>query len=108
MRSPSRLKPEGRFIAVKLVAPGATMRYVNGCWLKLETAAGLVMTGGGGLTVRVSVLVLLLVTLVAVRPMVETPVAVGDPLITPFVALSVSPAGKPLAEKVATVFVPIW
>lgn len=59
----------------------------------------LVMTGFGGLTVRVSVARPVPFALVAPRVTDETPVVVGVPEIIPDVESTLSPAGSPVAAK---------
>ena len=59
----------------------------------------LVMTGTGGLTVRVRSAVPVPPLLVAPSVTVEVPVAVGVPEMSPVEVLTDKPEGSPVAEK---------
>jgi hypothetical protein len=62
------------------------------------------MSGGGGLIVITSVLLSEFVTFEAVRTtLLNVPVAVGMPLMTPEAGLIVRPGGRFVAAKVAVV-----
>jgi hypothetical protein len=56
------------------------------------------ITGAGGTTVIVNVAVPVPPALVAPNVTVELPAVVGVPAIAPVVALTLRPAGRPLAE----------
>jgi hypothetical protein len=92
------LNPAGNPPAPKLVGElEATMAYE-----KLEPDVpvedvALEITGGGGLTMRMSVAVPVPPALVAPRPMFEAPGPVGVPEMTPVDELNVRPAGSPEA-----------
>ena len=59
---------------------------------------------GGALTVSVSVPVPVPPALVALRAIMNVPAAVGVPEMTPVVALSAKPVGKPVAPKLVGLF----
>ncbi len=61
----------------------------------------------GGATVIVRVLVSWLLALAALVVTVKVPLSVGVPLISPVVALTVKPAGNPVAPKLVGLFVPV-
>ena len=65
------------------------------------------ITGFGGLTVRVSVLVPVPLALIALRVTLVTAAVVGVPEITPVEVLTVKPAGKPVAPKLVGVLVAV-
>ena len=67
----------------------------------------LVITGAGGLIVRVKTLLPLPPALVALRLMFEEPAVVGVPEIKPLVVLIERPAGKPVALKLVGLFVAV-
>ena len=60
---------------------------------------GLVIAGFPKLTVSVSTAVPVPTALVALNVIGKTPTAVGVPLISPVLVLTLSPAGSPLAPK---------
>jgi len=60
---------------------------------------GLVMTGGGGLIVKVSVAVPVPLAFVALIVTLYVPAAVGVPEIKPVFVLTVRPAGRPVAPQ---------
>ena len=70
------------------------MKAVPTVALALST---LVMVGAGHRTRKAKVALPVPPAFVAPKVIVEFPAAVGVPLIRPLVALSVSPAGRPLA-----------
>jgi hypothetical protein len=57
------------------------------------------MTGAGGLTVSVRVLVPVPPALVALKVMVEVATVVGVPEMTPVVVFTLNPVGNPVALK---------
>src|SRR5262245_45088043 len=63
-----------------------------------------IMVGASLAMVSVSVSVLVPPVLVALRVIKNFPVIVGMPVITPVVALSDKPGGKPVASKLVGVF----
>ena len=67
----------------------------------------LVMTGIGGLTVKVSVRVPVPPAFVAVKVMVALPVAEGVPEMSPVVVFTFNPAGRPLAPKLVGLLVAV-
>ena len=70
---------------------------------------GLVITGAGGLIVRVSGAVPVPPALVALRVTENVPAAEGVPLINPVEVSTVSGAGKPVASKlVGELVAVIW
>ena len=69
----------------------------------------LVITGAGGLIVRVRALVPVPPAFVALRVIFEVPMVVGVPEIRPVAVLIDRPAGKPAALKLAGLLVAkIW
>jgi len=69
----------------------------------------LVMTGGGGLIVKVKVAFPVPLPLVALIVTLYVPAVVGVPEISPFVVFTVKPAGSPVALKLVGLFVAvIW
>ena len=67
----------------------------------------LVMTGGGGFTVSVSVAVPVPPGLLALSITENVPAADGVPLINPVETLTVIPAGRPVALKLVGEFVAV-
>ena len=67
----------------------------------------LVMTGGRGLIVKVSVAVPVPPLFVARSVTLDAPAAVGVPVIKPVVVLTESPAGNPVALKPVGLFVAV-
>ena len=63
----------------------------------------LVITGGGGLIVKVSVAVPVPLPLVALRLTLYVPAVVGVPEIKPVAVLTLKPAGKGVAPQVVMV-----
>jgi hypothetical protein len=89
-------------VAAKLDGlPVAVIWKVKGCPAWPMAAEALLITGVAGaalLTVRVSVAVPDPAEFVAVRPIVETPAAVGVPEMSPATGSSVRPLGSPEAS----------
>ena len=67
----------------------------------------LVITGGGGDIVKVSVAVPVPLELMALSATVETPTVVGVPVINPVAVLMESPLGSPVALKLVGLLVAI-
>ncbi|MEO5960560.1 MAG: hypothetical protein ABIR80_15715 [Opitutaceae bacterium] len=106
------LKPAGSGLAEKLVgAPDAVIVKLNGVPTVAVAASELVIVGltGAAPMVSVNVAVPVPTALLALRVTVETPAAVGVPPIAPVVALTVRPAGRPVAPKlVGSPVAAIW
>ena len=72
-------------------------------------ARALVIEGAGGTTVITSVAVPVPPALLALIVTLVVPVALGVPLITPVLVLTLNPAGNPVAPNLVGLFVPaIW